>query len=399
MMLIYLMALNIMFSIVTFAKDNEYMETNNLGQEQETSNGKEILVIDLKDKTEKEQKEILKSYGIEYKEDVDYEKIEEVAISNDNLTALDVNGSYNGKQYKIYYLHYNEVKSKKVTGENAILGAILDRGISIAIGFTTPYLWVPYTLLGITPSSIGAKNDPANYVSTSINIHTVEKNFGFVNNGTIVPYAVFQRLELADTTTSYLLVDEQTKRYRPNTGEKNTFYEASNYRNDSYGLQRAEEMWIRNIREGYFERADVSDERKVHTLSYQTHVQNIGWQGLKKDGEFSGTSGKSLRLEGIKINITNNGLTGNIQYRTHVQNLGWQDWVSNGSMSGTSGKGLRLEAIQIRLTGQLKDNYDVTYRTHVQNLGWQGWVKNGSTSGTSGKSLRLEAIQIRLLAK
>ena len=135
-------------------------------------------------------------------------------------------------------------------------------------------------------------------------------------------------------------------------------------------------------------------------ISYQTHVQNVGWQGLVSNGAMSGTSGQSLRLEGIKINVASLPFSGTIQYRTHVQNIGWEGgWRSSGQMSGTSGRSLRLEAIQIKLTGELSNRYDVWYRTHVQNYGWTGWTKNGASSGSAGKGYRLEGIQIRLVGK
>ena len=133
------------------------------------------------------------------------------------------------------------------------------------------------------------------------------------------------------------------------------------------------------------------------SVSYTTHVQNIGWQKYVKNGVMAGTSGKAYRLEGIKIKLA--GVSGTIEYRTHVQNIGWQDWVSNDKMSGTSGKALRLEAIQIRLTGEAKDQYDVYYRVHAQNFGWMGWAKNGQQAGSAGYAYRLEGIQIVLVKK
>ena len=134
------------------------------------------------------------------------------------------------------------------------------------------------------------------------------------------------------------------------------------------------------------------------SINYTTHVQNEGWQRYVYNGDMSGTEGKSLRLEGIAINIEAPFDLG-VRYRTHVENIGWQNWVSDGQLAGTSGKSLRLEAIQIELTGAAKDHYDIYYRVHVENIGWQGWVKNGATSGTSGYGLRLEAIQIKLVPK
>ena len=137
----------------------------------------------------------------------------------------------------------------------------------------------------------------------------------------------------------------------------------------------------------------------VPSVNYTTHVQNVGWQSYVKDGAMSGTSGKSLRLEGIKVKLTNMPTTGGIQYRTHVQNIGWQSWVQNDTMAGTSGKSLRLEAIQIKLTGKMAEKYDVYYRVHAQNFGWLGWAKNGASAGTQGYSYRLEGIQIKLVKK
>lgn len=133
-------------------------------------------------------------------------------------------------------------------------------------------------------------------------------------------------------------------------------------------------------------------------ISYQAHVQNIGWQKAVQSGKTAGTSGKSLRVEALKIQLLNDKGTRvkGIRYRSHVQNIGWQDWVKDGALTGTSGKSLRVEALQIELYGSLAEKYDVYYRVHVQNHGWLGWAKNGECSGSSCYSQRIEAIQIVL---
>lgn len=59
-------------------------------------------------------------------------------------------------------------------------------------------------------------------------------------------------------------------------------------------------------------------------VTYSTHIQNIGWQEKTYDGRMSGTSGKSLRLEGIQIGLDNQRYSGDIEYRTHIQNIGWE---------------------------------------------------------------------------
>ena len=133
------------------------------------------------------------------------------------------------------------------------------------------------------------------------------------------------------------------------------------------------------------------------SISYQTHVQDYGWQSWKSNGEVSGTVGQSKRLEGINIKLSN--INGSIEYKTHVQDIGWQDWKSNGQMSGTSGQSKRLEAIKVKLSGEAANQYDVYYRVHAQDYGWLDWAKNGESAGTEGYSKRLEGIQIVLVKK
>ena len=139
-------------------------------------------------------------------------------------------------------------------------------------------------------------------------------------------------------------------------------------------------------------------------LTYQTHVQNEGWQSYVANGSMSGTEGKSYRLEGIKIKLDAKDYDLGISYQTHIQNIGWEadtlgGWKNNDNMSGTEGLSYRLEAIQIKLTGTDSDKFDIFYRVHAQNFGWLDWAKNGNASGTAGFGYRLEAIEILVLPK
>ena len=162
---------------------------------------------------------------------------------------------------------------------------------------------------------------------------------------------------------------------------------------------RLEALQVMLVKKGGAAPGSTSNAFAAKMVSYRTHVQNVGWQGYVSDGATSGTSGRSLRLEGINIQLGSLGYEGSIRYCTHVQNLGWQSWRSNGAMSGTSGQSLRLEAIRIQLTGEMAQRFDIYYRVHSQNIGWMGWAKNGSPAGTAGYAYRLEAIQIRLVPK
>ena len=134
-------------------------------------------------------------------------------------------------------------------------------------------------------------------------------------------------------------------------------------------------------------------------VTYQTHVQDYGWQDWRSDGAMSGTSGECKRLEGIRIQLSNQQYSGGIEYQTHVQDYGWQGYVGNGAVAGTTGECKRLEAIQIRLTGKMAEHYDVYYRVHAEEFGWLAWTKNGKSAGTSGFSYRLEGIEIRIIPK
>jgi uncharacterized protein YjdB len=134
------------------------------------------------------------------------------------------------------------------------------------------------------------------------------------------------------------------------------------------------------------------------SVAYSAHVENIGWMQEQTNGAEAGTTGRSLRVEALKIHISGDSNLG-ISYQTHVQDIGWQKWVENGAVAGTTGRALRLEAIRIRLTGQDASAYDVYYCVHIQDYGWLNWAKNGQTAGSSGYGLRMEALKILILPK
>ena len=161
---------------------------------------------------------------------------------------------------------------------------------------------------------------------------------------------------------------------------------------------RDSEGMIKSTRTQYQATKEETINKPAELISYRAHVQDIGWQEYVSDGEMSGTSGQSKRLEAINIRLSS-VINGGVSYRTHIQDIGWQEYVSDDEMSGTSGQSKRLEAIQIKLTGQTAEKYDIYYRVHCQDFGWLGWAKNGEASGSEGYAKRLEAIEIRLVLK
>ena len=139
---------------------------------------------------------------------------------------------------------------------------------------------------------------------------------------------------------------------------------------------------------------------KIRTVT-NVQVQNIGWMNNVLGSAVAGTSGKSLRIETIKINLEKDDdiLPGNIEYSAYVEGEGWQEYKTNGEAAGTVGKSKRMEAMKIRLTGKVAEKYDVYYRVHVQNAGWLGWAKNDEKSGTNNMGLRIEALQLMIVEK
>ena len=126
-------------------------------------------------------------------------------------------------------------------------------------------------------------------------------------------------------------------------------------------------------------------KKASHKIGYQAHVQNIGWQKAVYDGEMAGTTGKSLRLEAIKIDFNKP-----IYAKAHIANVGWIDYgkINKNTVIGTTGKSNGIEALQLK--------GDFKYRVHIEDFGWSNWTKADGiiTLGSVGLSKHLEAIEI-----
>ena len=130
----------------------------------------------------------------------------------------------------------------------------------------------------------------------------------------------------------------------------------------------------------------------------QAHVQNDGWLSPVGDGDTAGTTGRSLHLEAIKVQIPNEKNL-SVNYAAHVAEIGWQSYVSNGEMAGTTGRNLAMQALRIKLSGTDAANYSIWYRAHVANVGWLNWAKDDAEVGSVGLSMPLEALQVFLVKK
>ena len=144
-------------------------------------------------------------------------------------------------------------------------------------------------------------------------------------------------------------------------------------------------------------------------VAYTMQVQDYGWLAAVKNGAIGGTIGKAKTMETMSISIQNiidKDSDLGISYNAHVQDIGWQGktndvstWKKDGENAETVGMSKRLEALQIQLTGTDAEKYDVCYRVHAEDYGWLNWAKNGEISGTAGCGKRLEALQIIVVEK
>ncbi len=136
----------------------------------------------------------------------------------------------------------------------------------------------------------------------------------------------------------------------------------------------------------------------VGAVTGKAHVQGTGWAKPSSPLVF-GTTGRSKRLEAIKLSVSNQPLSGGISYEVHAQGIGWMNSAADGTLAGTEGQSRRLEAVRISLTGDMagERGYSVWYRVHSQTYGWLGWAHDGAEAGTTGLSKRAEAIEMQIL--
>lgn len=134
------------------------------------------------------------------------------------------------------------------------------------------------------------------------------------------------------------------------------------------------------------------------TVSYRSHISNVGWTSAVTNGNTSGFVNPRNAIEALSPGVTWYGHGGSISSRAHVSGIGWQNW-SSGTI-GTTGQSRSIEAVQFRLNGEISDVYDIWYRVYTSELGgWLGWASNGTPAGSTAKGAAVQGIQILLVEK
>jgi len=129
-------------------------------------------------------------------------------------------------------------------------------------------------------------------------------------------------------------------------------------------------------------------------VSYQGYIQT-GFQPLVPDGKIAGTVGKNIRLEGMKINLTNAPAGGAIKYMVHIMGGTWQPWKFNGAFAGTAGKALAVDAFRVTLDNM--PGYSVEYVAYMRNVGWLPWIADGVQAGWVNKGVPMDAFAVRIV--
>ena len=128
------------------------------------------------------------------------------------------------------------------------------------------------------------------------------------------------------------------------------------------------------------------------TIQYNAKTQKIGWQNQVTEPNSTGTTGRSLKIYQLKMNLLN------VPYSTHlygtIKTTAGQknyDNIENDTLIGIDGKAMT----QVNFGLENVPGYHLEYRVHSSNLGWQSWVKQGNKAGDGNNEI--QAIDFKLV--
>lgn len=124
------------------------------------------------------------------------------------------------------------------------------------------------------------------------------------------------------------------------------------------------------------------------------HVQRTGDLGAKF-GDWIGTRGSKLWIEGFGIAPTGELSPADIEYQA-VLGRGWlSPWVEGGKFCGSRGMALPLLGLKVRLTGDAAKRFDCSYSATFVDGSAVGPVASGETCEADSLAA-LEAFQIEI---
>ncbi|VUZ22932.1 Uncharacterised protein, partial [Acetobacterium wieringae] len=247
-------------------------------------------------------------------------------------------------------------------------------------------------------------------------IDPTHKNYNFLRkmHTTIYVYEIYSNTRKNLVFEGRILTDnEDFNKLRAVTCEGELGYLLDSIQRPAKYINVTPEQWMTTVLDNH--NMQVTSDKRLYmgictvlgdgsgvviSTAYRSHVENESWLTWVKNGDLSGTTGSSLRMEALELKLENIGSVDiGVNYRVHLANSGWQEWKADGATAGTTGQGIQMEAIEIKLTGVDAGMYSIQYRVHVQDEGWQDWKQDGQTAGTTGQALQAEAICIIIVSK
>ena len=260
---------------------------------------------------------------------------------------------------------------------------------------SAPGSWMVRGLFGIQPTSGGfqtfqVKLQPGGLGQASVEVPTVkgriEAAYTIGGDGSMQV-----NLKVPSNTTADIKLPSATQgsQVSVNGGAVN-----ASYQDGFLQIQLGAGSYQISYHAGIY--ADGTELAENDSVVYSTYGKS--WSALETNGNMSGSTGKAIGLEGIKM-ILNSGTSGGVRYSAHISSEGWLDWAENGTVGGRPKSGRTIQAVKIELTGDAASRWDIYYRSYCQSYGWLDWAKNGQVAGTVGMAKRMEAVEIKLVDK
>ena len=156
---------------------------------------------------------------------------------------------------------------------------------------------------------------------------------------------------------------------------------------------------------------------QIPNIVYSAHIQDIGWQEEKRNGEIAGTIGQNKNIECIKVHteyiyedwipdirieyevLGSNGK----YYPSGGTQVGSGIVAIDGEEAGTTGRNIPLTEMWIAIkdisTGKDSKYFDIWYRGHVSDIGWKNWTNNGNPLANFERSHYIQAFQVIVTKK
>jgi hypothetical protein len=130
-----------------------------------------------------------------------------------------------------------------------------------------------------------------------------------------------------------------------------------------------------------------------YAVSISNHPNN-GWTSAECNATILGDYHN--QIEAIEIVVSPD--VGEVGYDTHIENIGWQGYRYNGAVAGTVGSALRMEAFRVWLVGSNNLGLHIVYNVYLPDFnGWQRPAAiDGQVAGTTGASEPITALWINI---